>query len=186
MLSTIDFDMALSGALERFWDLERYQRIMEEYDKVDVSSDLDFQRNYTYFYQLRGNSGWMQKYYGLFERKKQTGNAAFASIISELFELTGRIEASFSSKMLATLNPSKPIWDRKVCDVLHLELTGKTKEEQLRNAISLYETLENWYAAYLPTANARENIRRFDKLLPAYTWLSDTKKIDYLLWSINP
>ena len=186
MLSTIDFDMALSGALERFWDLERYQRIMEEYDKVDISSDLSFQKNYTYFYQLRGNSEWMQKYYGLFERKKQTGNAAFADIITELFELTGRVEASFSSKMLATLNPSKPIWDRMVCDALHLELTGNTKEERLQNAISLYASLENWYTAYLSTENARENIRRFDKLLPAYTWLSDTKKIDYLLWSINP
>ena len=39
------------------------------------------------------------------------------------------------------------------------------------------------YADYLTTDEARENIREFDRLLPEYTWVSDTKKIDCLLWS---
>lgn len=30
-----------------------------------------------------------------------------------------------------------------------------------------------------------ENIKLFDSLLPGYTWVSDTKKIDFLLWSID-
>ena len=37
-----------------------------------------------------------------------------------------------------------------------------------------------------PTGNldeANENIKVFDRLLPDYTWISNTKKIDCLLWS---
>ena len=32
---------------------------------------------------------------------------------------------------------------------------------------------------------AAENIKLFDSLLPDYAWVSDTKKIDFLLWSID-
>ena len=32
---------------------------------------------------------------------------------------------------------------------------------------------------------AAENIKLFDSLLPDYMWISDTKKIDFLLWSID-
>ena len=37
------------------------------------------------------------------------------------------IEASFSSKMLATINADMPIWDRYVVQNLCLDLKGKTK-----------------------------------------------------------
>lgn len=32
---------------------------------------------------------------------------------------------------------------------------------------------------------AAENIKLFDSFLPDYAWVSDTKKIDFLLWSID-
>ena len=104
-------------------------------------------------------------------------------IITELYHLTGNVEASFSSKMLATIDPSKPIWDQYVLQNLGLALTGKTQEEKLANAIHLYDQIEKWYKDYLTTAEAQENIEVFNRLLPEYAWVSDTKKIDCLLWS---
>ena len=47
----------------------------------------------------------------------------------------------------------------------------------------LYDQIVSWYADYLTTGEARENIMEFDRLLPEYAWGSDTKKIDCLLWS---
>ena len=47
----------------------------------------------------------------------------------------------------------------------------------------LYARIVNWYADYLTTDEARENIREFDRLLPEYAWVSDTKKNDCLLRS---
>ena len=46
-----------------------------------------------------------------------------------------------------------------------------------------YDQIVNWYADYLTTDEAGENISEFDRLLPEYAWVSDTKKIDCLLWS---
>ena len=47
----------------------------------------------------------------------------------------------------------------------------------------LYARIVNWYADYLTTDEARENIGEFDWLLPEYACISETKKIDCLLWS---
>ena len=77
---------------------------------------------------------------------------------------------------------SKPIWDQYVLQNLGLELMGKTQEEKLQNAVALYAQIVNWYADYLTTDEARKNIDEFDRLLPEYAWVSDTKKIDCLLW----
>ena len=60
---------------------------------------------------------------------------------------------------------------------------GKTQEEKLQNAVALYAQIVNWYTDYLTTDEARKNTDEFDCLLPEYAWVSDTKKIDCLLWS---
>ena len=85
--------------------------------------------------------------------------------------------------MLATIDPSKPIWDQYVLQNLGLELIGKSQEEKLQNAVALYDRIVKWYKEYLTTSEARENIIDFDRLLPEYAWVNDTKKIDCLLWS---
>ena len=78
---------------------------------------------------------------------------------------------------------SRSIWDQYVLQNLGLELMGKTQEEKLQNAVTLYDQIVTWYSDYLTTDEARENIIEFDRLLPEYTWVSDTKMIDCLLWS---
>lgn len=87
--------------------------------------------------------------------------------------------------MLATIDATKPIWDQYVLRNLGLELIGKTQEEKLHNAMLLYDRIVMWYSDYLTTDEARENIKEFDQLLPEFAWVSDTKKIDCLLWSMR-
>ena len=52
-----------------------------------------------------------------------------------------------------------------------------------QNAVILYDQIVSWYADYLTTDEVGEYISEFDRLLPEYAWVSDTKKIDCLLWS---
>ena len=121
-------------------------------------------------------------YYRLFERAKQH-HFSFADVIGSLYVETGNVEASFSSKMIATIDPEKPIWDQYVLQNLGLELKGKNPREKIGNAVEIYHQIEAWYAKYLKTDEARENIAEFDRWLPSYAWITDVKKIDYLLWS---
>ena len=68
---------------------------------------------------------------------------------------------------------------------LNMELVGATKEERLKNAILLYENIENWYEEFLHTNKAKECIEVFDKVLPDYQQITSIKKIDSILWSIR-
>lgn len=167
----------LQAQLARGLGLDRYAEIM----RGDPASP-DFRRAFNGYYRIRRNEKWRQHYYDLFAKAK-TERFSFEQIITELYRLTGNVEASFSSKMLATIDVSKPIWDQCVLQNLGLELMGKTQEEKLQNAVALYAQIVNWYADYLTTDEARKNIDEFDRLLPEYSCISETKKIDCLLWS---
>lgn len=173
----IDAKKILQFQLAHGLGLDRYSEIMNG-DPVSP----DFQRAFNGFYRVRRNEAWRQHYYDLFVKAK-AGQFTFEQIISELYGLTGNVEASFSSKMLATIDASKPIWDQYVLQNLGLELTGRTQEEKLRNAVTLYNRIVTWYSDYLSTDEAKKNIAEFDRMLPDYTWINDTKKIDCLLWS---
>ena len=167
----------LQAQLAHSLGLDSYAEIMNG----DPSSP-DFQRIFNGYYRIRRNEEWRHHYYELFNRALRE-HLSFEQIITELYSLTGNIEASFSSKMMATIDESKPIWDLYVLKNLGLKLTGKTKEKKLKNAILLYDQIEAWYANYLTTTESQENIEEFDRLLPDYAWIHDTKKIDCLLWS---
>ena len=77
---------------------DKYKMIIEHVRKVDVSTDLDFQRTYNGFYRIRRNAEWRATYYGLFEEIKNS-SPAFEQIIRTLYRDTGNIEASFSSSL---------------------------------------------------------------------------------------
>ena len=164
--------------------LDKYQFIVDQLKKTDVSVDADYQRTFNGFYIVRRNEAWRTVYYTHFESIKN-GTPTFASILMHLYECIGNIEPSFSSKMLATICPDKPIWDRYVVQNLNMELLGGTKEERLNHAILLYTDIENWYADFLHTDKANECIETFDRILPDYKHISNIKKIDSILWSIR-
>ena len=64
-------------------------------------------------------------------------------------------------------------------------MRGKTKEDQLKCAVDLYNKMISWYEGFLQTENGRDCIAEFDRTLPEYVWMSDVKKIDFYLWSIR-
>lgn len=181
---SIDAKKILEERLASSMGLDKYSRIMQNFNKVDVSIDKDFQREFNGFYIVRRNAEWRKIYYDLFEGVK-TEDATFSKIITHLFERTGNIEASFSSKILATMYSDRPIWDQYVVRNLNLKLTGKTKQETLNNAIKLYSDIEDWYYRFLQTEDAKECIAVFNSMLPKYSWVSDLKKVDFFLWSIR-
>ena len=174
----------LQDRLATSMGLDKYKYIMEQVKCSDVSKNMEFQKNYNGFYIVRRNAEWRKVYYDYFERvKKET--TSFADILTYLYEKTGNIEPSFSSKMLASIYPDKPIWDRYVVQNLNMKLEGKTKEEKLQNAIMLYEDMEKWYKDFLQTEKAMACISVFDRTLPDYKDISNIKKIDSILWSIR-
>ncbi len=176
----INPDREIGAWIERYLGLEHYAEIMKRVRETDVSKDADFQRVFNGFYKVRRNEEWRKCYYQLFEKMK-TEYATFEDILDSLYESTGRIEASFASKMLATLHPNQPIWDKYVIHNLELEVS----EKSLDVAVDVYEKMVEWYGQYIRSLNGQQCIKKFGEILPGYAWISDVKKVDYFLWGLR-
>ena len=151
-MDKINATKILKEALSRSLGLPRYIEIMA--GNPDKS---EFQRMFNGYYKVRRNENWQKEYYAIFtEAKKNPENYTFERILRKLHEKTRMIEASFSSKMLATIDPSKPIWDQYVLKNLGLQLKGKDAESKLKNAIDLYSKIEDWYNSYLNSSEIVE------------------------------
>lgn len=99
------------------------------------------------------------------------------------------IEVSFVSKLMATVDPNLPVWDKYV-----LNNVGKNKEwERLRaadpetriaEAGKIYLYIQQQYKSFLQGDEGKKCIETFDTVLPTYKdKLTDIKKIDFMLWS---
>ena len=170
------------NSIIRFLALEKYNEIKEKLYKCDVSKDKEFQTAFNAFYRVRRKEKWRNVFYTYFETIKTRKDVSFDEILDYIFENTGNIEASFSSKMLSTINPEMPIWDRYVIINLRLNVIGSTKEERLESTKWAYRQIISIENELLKKEDIKQTIKEFREYLPEYE-LSDTKILDYIIWN---
>ena len=152
--TAINLDNAFSTLNRRRKDICKYKELMYLAGSPD---DPGFQKRYCGFYRVRRDAKWRFEYFHLMASFQNRGDASFGEILLRLFQATGRIESSFTSKMLATLAPDMPIWDSKVLKALHLQLKGSTPELRISNAVILYNRICHWYKLFLNTEQAESD-----------------------------
>ena len=179
----LGFDQSFENLKKRKKDMDRYARIMDGVWTTNVSADRKFQKTFNGFYRVRRDENWQKIFYDLFESCKTMESRSFELILRTIFEKTGRIEASFSSKMLASLDPQMPIWDSVVLARLGLKpISSTNKEKRIQDAVEIYQTIEYWYRGFLQADGAQDILKQFDAAFSEYTGFSPVKKIDFLLW----
>lgn len=121
-LERIDARPLLKESDRQVKQLEKYLRLIDEVQKVDVSKNQRFQKAYCSFYRFRESREIQDIYLEYFEEEKSDPKG-YETIIREI---TKRIEAklgkkkvrvlsSFSSKLLATINPLIAQYGIKMC-----------------------------------------------------------------------
>ena len=149
----------------------------------DVSQDADFQRTFNWFYQVRRNQQWRSAFYQLFqELGTQNRKATFEEILSDIYSFSNQWEYSFATKMLHTLDDSKPIIDAKVMRFLGIPLK---RGKSLSRCVEHYNIYCQIIKTLLRENTVRDLLAAFDKNVPALTALSAVKKLDLLMWKWN-
>lgn len=179
----IDAENTLKQQITKHFEIEKYLYLIDGLKTVDVSKDKTYQTAYDYFWNVRRNEKWRNGYFKILQLIKTKEKPVFSEIVEQVSNLSiNAIEPSFSSKILATIDPNMPIWDSRVLNKLHLQTTWEG-DKTIENAIEMYGKIVKWYEDYLKKPEARENILIFDSYLPEYKdRITDVKKIDYLLW----
>lgn len=177
----------LMAPIERKMGFDKYCEIVMLAKATDDLTKCEyFQRLFNGYYVVRRDPDWRDSFYSVFQEVK-TGiiKCCFDDIIDAIFEKTnGRVEASFSSKLLSVFDDSMPIIDSNVIKNTNLPIKGNSPQTKLENAKKVYQTLCDRYTEYYK--NCEKVLSFFDSLFPNYAdKLSRTKKIDYFLWSFT-
>lgn len=109
-------------------------------------------------------------------------NVEFGDILKIIFKEIGKVESSYTSKLLHTINPNKPIWDKFVLMNLGLKQNTNSKDK-INYSINTYSKIESLHFQFLSNDYAKKCIEFFDINFPKGKMISNVKKIDFLLWS---
>ena len=177
VLSQAEIDQALERVEP---GLAKYTWIMENVQRCDVSADAVFQRRFNHFYRVRRGATWQAPYYTLMEQAK-TRPTTFAEALVALAAESGRVEASFASKLVATLDSSQPVIDQHVLRNFGLRMPYPQKANRVGKVIELHAELRRRYGRLLGSDAGRAICERFRLRFPTAD-ISDLKRIDLVLW----
>ena len=113
--------------------------------------------------------------------KNSTNTLSFEEIFLFIQKESGRCESSFCSKLLATLDPNKPVWDMYVLENLGIKKIYSTASNREQKIVAAYNQICEWYEDFLKTDDAKLIIEIFDEMFPNVN-VTDTKKVDLFLW----
>jgi hypothetical protein len=183
----------LMKSLEDACGLTAYKKTL---DKGNINS-IDYQKNFTNYYRVRRDACWLEKFYAFLEKNKDNTSITFKEILMELSSwehnikksknnpngVGKTIEASFASKLLATINPNYPIWDSQVVRALNISIIDE--DDKITTYVKAYSDLCKAIKNYIESEEGKVAIVLFNKQFPNYEWVSNYKKIDFYLWNIG-
>ena len=159
-------------------------QIKEDYENYSLIQNETWHL-YKQFYKLYHRSEkWLEKYKNMLDKYMPKKIINFETIINELSE--ERVEASFTSKLLHTVDNSKPIYDSNVRYALTIgQVIGKKNDIRKNQAIIIYKKIEDFYKnkKYINIRNRlviEFNFRTNDKFN-----ITNEKKIDFILWELG-
>ena len=165
--------------------IARYLEIMRMLPEVDVSRDAGFQKRFNGFYRMRQRSAeWYRTYFAFLQEMKGS-KPGFDLVLDHLHEKLGRCEASFSSKLAATLNPDKPIWDRYILDHAGVAPIPPGSPRKLYLAKAAYRSIESFYVHFMKSEKAQRMIGMFNEKVREHAGITDVKKVDFVLWQMR-
>ena len=164
--------------------IAKYAEILQAFPKVDVREDRGFQKKFNGFYRVRRNVEWQKIYYSTMQQGK-TVPLDFEKALRDFYNLTGRVEASFVSKLIHTLDNNAPILDAFVLQNLGKKMPLCQGERKIECAVCIYNEIAQWYRLALLNNAIQTKITEFDLCFPEYSWFSRTKKLDFLLWQMR-
>lgn len=165
--------------------LEKYSLIQNQFKlSSTICLTSEFQRQFNGFYRVRRNAEWRKSYFELLAYTANQSHPTFRNVILAIQNKTSRIEASFASKLIATVNPNLPVIDRFVVKNIGLKLPNYNNSSRIDLLVNLYEQLTTQFEHYLLSPEGETLTSEFDKFYPNAA-ITNIKKLDLVLWQIR-
>jgi hypothetical protein len=176
-LGRLDIQRALHLAEK---GLKQYVAIQSLLNKLDVSKNVDFQKRFTAFYRVRRNETWRTQYFSLLEVAKNE-KFDFGEALKRIRQLTDRVEASFASKLVATIDTRLPVIDIFVLQNVGIKLPSPGAKDREETIIRRHAELRRLLDDYLETPDGKYLVSEFKRIYP-WAQISEHKMLDLVLW----
>lgn len=164
--------------------IQKYIYIMDFLKNTDVTTDIEFQKKYKSFFAMgRKNKIYYEVYFNLLEQSKNNP-IPFSKVLNHIHENTKQFHCSFGSKLVHVTNPNEPIWDNIVSNQ-HFGFklpypSAKNREERIN---IVYSNYRDAFFDFISSEEGQKIIKAFNDKFPEYaSKISNTKKIDFVLW----
>lgn len=164
--------------------LQKYWAIQERVRR-DTSgfTDPELRRSYNGFYRVRRGQPWQSIYFDLMHQA-QTNTYGFSQVLRALHQSTGRHEASFASKLVATLDTTQPVIDSVVLKNLGCKLATVNTPNRLQAIESLHRDLQQNVQSFLASIEGRALVSAFKAAYPTFA-ISEEKMVDLVMWQMR-
>lgn len=162
-----------------------YDYLQRSLRACDVATSSEYRRAFNGYCRMRQRpQTWYDRFFSILERDKRSNAVAFRSVLEEILRETGRLEASFGSKLVATIDANLPVWDQHVLGNLGLKAPSWSRdtERRLQRCVELYSSIWSWSSRAIQLDGFGEWRSRFDCRFPRFRHFTDIKKLDLLLW----
>jgi hypothetical protein len=157
------------------------QKRFQELTNKPLNDNTEFRKSFNGFYRVRQKpAAWYDAFYGLLDESRNQATD-FATVLRSLHTLTNRYEASFASKLLATLNPHMPVFDSVVLTNLKAKLPYQNDPNRFQRICSLHDELSRCYKDYLHSEQGQYLVSQFKKAYPNVD-ITEVKMVDLVLW----
>lgn len=166
--------------------LNTYYWLQDNLYLRNVSSDAEYKRKFAGYYRMRFVSQqYRDSFFSLFEAIKNDPDISFVDVARQLSQVDGRHEFSFISKMLHTIDPSRPIYDSQVDQALQIHRTYLPNiDAKIRQDEEILKQISFVYRCLEAASEMVEPLAAFDRIIPNRT-MSIAKKLDFLLWALG-
>ncbi len=173
-------------------DICKYNCLMDMFkeDKENINNDnmKHVKRLFRSFYSVRMKSTFFDDFIKYMYKLKNKPDTEFKCIYEETC-FDNKRYVSYATKLLATINPYKPVIDSIVLKNLGIDKEyNRCKKIDATNNNSteiskFYDELCNEYETFLLTHEAETYINLFNDALPMFKHFTCIKKLDLILWT---
>lgn len=166
--------------------LNTYHWLQDNLRQRNIAVDEEYRKKFVGYYRMRFVSQpYRDRFFSLFETIKNDTELSFANTARELFQVDGKHEFSFISKMLHTIDPNRPIYDNQVALALRLhQAYRRNLEDKLRQDEMILRQIAEAYRHLEASAEMANILAAFDQIVPERS-MSMAKKLDFLLWALG-
>lgn len=144
--------------------LDDYFYLKLEYEKGNVENK-NFQEKYKSFYKMH-LFGFTQEFYEKYFEFLKKGETDLEKVLKELSQIENEnekktVQLAFTSKLVHTVDSTKPLYNSTVSDIFDLTVKRGSLEERIQSSLEAYKKLENQYKELLERDKMNLVIEKF-------------------------